>query len=204
MPTPSRPAPSDGSGRSLASSSGRPDRRSSQRTVADRRGFFSQAMAVACGGLALLVPLVSGLVVLLDPLRRTSAVGKRIPVAPLGAVPDDGIPHEFPVIADRVDAWNRSTAPIGAVYLRRQPGESRIECLSAICPHAGCFVKFDPQTDTYVCPCHNSQFSLDGAIVEPSPSPRPMDTLECKVSQDEILVKFEQFYSGTAKKVVKG
>ena len=58
-----------------------------------------------------------------DPLRRSRALGKLIPVAPLDAVPDDGIPHEFPVVAERVDAWNRSLEPIGAVYLRRKAGE---------------------------------------------------------------------------------
>jgi Rieske Fe-S protein len=170
----------------------------------DRRGFVSQALAIVCGGLALLVPLVSGLVVFFDPLRRTTVVGKLIPVAPSGAVPDDGIPREFPVVAQRVDAWNRSLEPIGAVYLRRKPGEDKIECLTATCPHAGCFVSYDAHTDTFKCPCHNSQFALDGGIIEPSPSPRPMDSIECKLEGDEVLVKFEDFYSGRAEKVVKG
>jgi Rieske Fe-S protein len=122
----------------------------------------------------------------------------------VGAVPDDGVPRQFPIVAQHVDAWNRSLEPIGAVYLRRQPGETKIECLTATCPHAGCFVNFDAQTKTFMCPCHNSQFALDGAIIEPSPSPRPMDSLECQVANDQVLVKFEDFYSGKAEKVVKG
>ena len=149
------------------------------------------------------VPLASGLVVFLDPLRRGGANGKRIPVAPLDAVPDDGVPHEFPVIAERVDAWNRSIEPIGAVYLRRQQGAKAIECLTATCPHAGCFVGYDSQSGTFKCPCHNSQFTVDGAIIQPSPSPRPMDTLECQVRGAAILVKFENFYSDRTEKVVK-
>jgi Rieske Fe-S protein len=122
----------------------------------------------------------------------------------LSAIPDDGVPREFPIVAERVDAWNRSLEPIGAVYLRRQPGEAKIECLTATCPHAGCFVNFDAQTKTFMCPCHNSRFAVDGAIIQPSPSPRPMDSLECEVASDQVLVKFEDFYSGKAEKVVKG
>jgi Rieske Fe-S protein len=150
-----------------------------------------------------LVPLASGLVVLFDPLRRNGALGKLIPLAPLDAVPDDGVPHEFPVVAERVDAWNRSIEPIGAVYLRRRQGAASVECLTAICPHAGCFVSYDGQAGTFRCPCHNSQFALDGAVIEPSPSPRPMDTLECQVRGGQVLVKFENFYSGRTDKVVK-
>ena len=119
-------------------------------------------------------------------------------------MPDDGIPHEFPVVAERVDAWNRSLEPIGAVYLRRKAGEKAIECLTATCPHAGCYINFDEQTKTFKCPCHNSQFALDGAIIEPSPSPRPMDSLDAQVQNAQVLVKFENFYSGRTEKVVKG
>lgn len=204
MPTPSQAPSGDGSRENRGGASPESAARTTGPAASNRRGFFSQAMAIACGGLALLVPLASGIVVLLDPLRRTSALGKLIPVAPLEAVPDDGVPHEFPVIAERVDAWNRSIEPVGAVYLRRQRGESQVECLSAICPHAGCFVNYDAQSNTFLCPCHNSQFALDGAIIEPSPSPRPMDSLECEIRTEEILVKFEEFYSGRAQKVVKG
>jgi Rieske Fe-S protein len=170
----------------------------------ERRGFMAQALAIVCGGLSLLVPLGAGLVVFFDPLRRGGALGRMIPVAPLDAVPDDGIPHEFPVVAERVDAWNRSMEPIGAVYLRRKAGEKGIECLTATCPHAGCFIGYDAQTNTFKCPCHNSQFALDGGIIEPSPSPRPMDSLDCQVQDAQVLVKFENFYSGRTEKVVKG
>jgi Rieske Fe-S protein len=107
------------------------------------------------------------------------------------------------VIAERVDGWNRSIEPVGAVYLRRKQGAGAVECLSAICPHAGCFVSYDAEAGTFKCPCHNSQFALDGAIIQPSPSPRPMDALDCQVRQGEVLVKYENFYSGRTEKVVK-
>ncbi len=172
-------------------------------TTDERRGFLTKAAAVVLGGLVALIPAATGLAVFLDPLRRKAKGATFSPVAPLGAVPDDGIPRQFPVVADHVDAWNQSTQPIGAVYLRRLPGEAKPECLTATCPHAGCFVAYDGATNTFKCPCHNSSFAVDGAIIEPSPSPRAMDTLPCEVEQDEILVKFENFYTGKADKVVK-
>jgi Rieske Fe-S protein len=171
--------------------------------VAARRGFFTNAVTVLLGGLVGLVPLASGLAVFLDPLRRKSQKGKFLRVASLEGVPDDGIPRQFPVIAQHVDAWTQSMEPIGAVYLRRAPGQEKPECLTATCPHAGCFVAYDGTSDTFKCPCHNSSFTVEGQIIQPSPSPRAMDALQCKIDQQEILVKFENFYTGKAEQVVK-
>ena len=36
--------------------------------------------------------------------------------------------------------------------------------LDLACPHQGCQVKKDG--DKYVCPCHNSQFKLDGSLIQ--------------------------------------
>jgi menaquinol-cytochrome c reductase iron-sulfur subunit len=172
-------------------------------TVVRRRGFLTSAVAIVCGGLVALVPIASGLLVFFDPLRRKGKAGQFIRVASLDLLPDDGIPRQFPVVAERVDAWNRSLEPIGAVYLRRNQGQEVPECWTATCPHAGCFVNFDGTSNTFKCPCHNSTFTADGAIIEPSPCPRPMDTLECKVADQGVLVKFENFYTGKTEKVAK-
>jgi menaquinol-cytochrome c reductase iron-sulfur subunit len=80
-----------------------------------------------------------------------------------------------------------------------------VKALNTTCPHAGCFVNFDAQVDEFKCPCHNSFFKLDGAIIEPSPSPRAMDSLEVKVDPDTkiVSVKYQNFYTGIADKKVK-
>ena len=89
----------------------------------DRRGFVTRLMAVICGGIAGAVPFFSGLVVILDPLRRKAGGKGFLRVTTLDSVPDDGIARYFPVVTDRTDAWNRYLdEPIGAVFLRREPG----------------------------------------------------------------------------------
>ena len=141
-------------------------------------------------------------------LRRASAAGKAafLPVADLAAIPDDGVPRQFPVIADRVDAWTGfASEPVGAVYLSRPQGSREVRALSATCPHAGCFVDLEKATQCFRCPCHNSSFTLDGSIVNPSPSPRAMDELECRVGGNgQVEVKWQKFRAGVAAKVVQG
>ena len=141
----------------------------------ERRSFLVKAVAAILGGLAAVFPLAVGLFTFADPLRRrSSSTGDGyFRVANLDAIPDDGVPRQFSVIADRTDAWNRfPQEPIGAVYLRRRQGEKTPEAFNAICPHAGCFIAYATERKLFQCPCHNSAFQLDGSIVEPSPSPR--------------------------------
>jgi menaquinol-cytochrome c reductase iron-sulfur subunit len=170
-----------------------------------RRQFLAKALALACGGLATLAPLAAGVWAFLDPLRRRSAAATFRPVADLTAIPADGVPRRFAVIADRVDAWTGFAAePVGAVYLRREAGGDAVQALSATCPHAGCFVEIEPTGRCFRCPCHNSSFTLDGGIVAPSPSPRPMDGLACRVAANgTVEVKWETFYTGIADKVAR-
>ncbi len=172
---------------------------------APRRGFLAKALALGCGGLATLAPLGAGVWAILDPLRRTSGAAAFRPVTDLAAVPADGVPRRFAVVADRVDAWTGFAAePVGAVYLRREPGSDTVQALSATCPHAGCFVEMNATGTCFRCPCHNSAFTFDGGIVEPSPSPRPMDGLECRVAEGgAVEVKWENFYTGIAAKVAR-
>jgi Rieske Fe-S protein len=171
-----------------------------------RRGFLARVVTIACGGLATLPPVAAGLWTLFDPLRRSRGAASFLPVADLAAVPDDGLPRQFPVIADRVDAWTGfASEPVGAVYLRRERGSREVQALSATCPHAGCFVDLEKTGRCFRCPCHNSSFTLDGGIVAPSPSPRAMDDLECRVGGNgQVEVKWQKFRAGVAEKVVQG
>jgi menaquinol-cytochrome c reductase iron-sulfur subunit len=163
-----------------------------------RRDFLIKAAAVAIGAVTLLVPVVSGLLVLLNPLRRKSSGASAVRVASLKALPENGEPRKFPVLATRVDAWNRTPdVPVGAVYLRRT-GDGKVTAFNVVCPHAGCFVDFQAARDRYHCPCHNSSFTLDGRILDPaSPSPRGLDELPVEIRNgDEVWVKFQNFRAG--------
>ncbi|MBX3732977.1 MAG: Rieske 2Fe-2S domain-containing protein [Verrucomicrobiae bacterium] len=174
-------------------------------TGGTRRSFVKEALALVIGGLATLVPVAAGLWVWLDPLRRRGdarGAGFRR-IASLTALPADGTPRRFTVLADRVDAWTRMPAvPVGAVYLRRT-GEREVEALQTVCPHAGCFVDYRPEARDFLCPCHNSTFAIDGAINDPrSPSPRPMDTLPVEIRGEEVWVRYENFQAGQSEKRV--
>jgi len=168
----------------------------------DRRDFITKAAAVAIGGAIAVVAPVAGVCVLLDPLRRKSEAGASVLVASLNALPE-GEPRKFPVLATKVDAWNRTpNVPVGAVYLQRLK-DNQVRALNVVCPHAGCFVDFRSALGHFHCPCHDSSFSLDGQILDPkSPSPRSLDELPVEIrGNGEIWVTFQNFRAGVHDKI---
>ncbi len=169
----------------------------------ERRNFLIKTAAAITGGIAAIFPFAIGLFTFADPLRRRSAGNGEgfVRVASLTAVPDDGVPRQFAIVADRTDSWSRlPNEPIGAIYLRRKKGEEEPQAFNAICPHAGCFVGYTAERNLFQCPCHNSAFQLDGSIIQPSPSPRAMDELPCEIrtvdGRQEIWVQFHDFLPG--------
>ena len=169
----------------------------------DRRAFFKKACCVGLGTAAVLAPIGAGVAVFLDPLRRKSAEGEFIAVTTLSALPEGGGPRKFSIITTQQDAWNRTpNVPIGAIYLRRT-GAQTVQALNVVCPHAGCFVDFMPGRNSYLCPCHDSTFAVDGKINDPkSPAPRGLDELAVEIRNGgEVWVKFQNFMSGTHDKI---
>src|SRR5689334_19663814 len=105
-----------------------------------RRGFLKRLLAGIISAFLGLVPVGAGLTVMLDPLRRKIGSDDAVPVTSLDGLPQDGVPRKFPVLATRIDAWNKFThVPVGAVYLRRL-SDGKLQAFNAMCPHAGCFV----------------------------------------------------------------
>ena len=83
-----------------------------------------------------------------------------------------------------------------AYVFKKSAGEkTEFYCMSAVCTHLGCMVQYvgkeesEPVTTNkprvgFSCPCHGSQFSLDGAVVA-GPAPKNLPWLALSVSPDD-------------------
>jgi glycine/D-amino acid oxidase-like deaminating enzyme/nitrite reductase/ring-hydroxylating ferredoxin subunit len=70
-----------------------------------------------------------------------------------------------------------------AVY-RDETGE--LHALSAACTHVGCVVHFNPFERCWDCPCHGSQFGVDGEVLA-GPARKPLEPLprEFEITPDQ-------------------
>jgi len=99
------------------------------------------------------------------------------------------------------DAWTTARdVVLGAAWLRR-PADGKLEALSAVCPHLGCAVDYDTDVTKFKCPCHHSEFNLDGKV-EGGPAPRAMDELELEEKDGTVAVRYQRFRQGIGEKEV--
>ena len=116
-----------------------------------------------------------------------------------------GEPQAFAILAERQDGWVKyPKEPVGSVWLVRQPESSPepVLALSAECPHLSCPVNLAPDRQSFLCPCHQANFTLEGQKIN-DVAARGMDSLPVKLSGDpdpEVLVKFERFQPQLAEK----
>lgn len=162
----------------------------------ERRGFV-KFLCIVIGGIVSAVPFGAGIWAYLNPLTREKEGGGDgfIKITTLDAIPANGTPAKFSVIADKEDAWNKfKNISVGAIYLLKEGG--KVKALHTVCPHLGCFIDYRSSKNDFFCPCHNSNFKLDGSIVS-GVSPRPMDPLKIEIrNKEEVWVKFQNFQPG--------
>lgn len=136
---------------------------------------------------------------LTHPLRTPTTSGSDafIPVGKLAQF-QGSLPVKVDLFSDKVDAWNRVVeVKVGSAWVLRQGEELR--ALSTVCPHLGCAIDYDAENGKFLCPCHDSFFSLEGAV-ETGPSPRGMDALEVQTEGELVAIRYQRFRQGTDRK----
>lgn len=180
--------------------------------------WLSGMIATACSA----VVAVPGVAYVFATVRRREASGATVRrVTPLDVL-RPGQPVAMAISGSRQDAWTLYPEElIGRVWLVRKTdektpaAESQVEAFTTVCPHLGCEVQENAGGKGFYCPCHKAKFDTSGARVSSkqlgkhNPAPRGLDSLECRVVQDEqsgewwVEVKYEKFEYGLTKKIAK-
>ncbi|HUY14860.1 MAG TPA: Rieske (2Fe-2S) protein [Terriglobia bacterium] len=154
-----------------------------------RRSFLLRLLNLAAAGLTpvLAVPYIR---FLLYPifLRGSKKLWFSLGAAGQFSSPTAPISRLVPVKME--DGWLESSGQ-RPVYITKD-AQGQVEVLSAVCPHLGCTVQWSSAKNQFLCPCHGSVFTPDGAHIS-GPSPRGMDSLPVKVENGELMVKYEDF-----------
>ncbi len=175
------------------------DENSEQKQVTEReisrRTFFSY-VNVAIGGFitALLgVPLIGAAI--LPALKKTKA--QEVSAGPITDFQIEQ-PKDVTLNVTTKDGWIQSQQPRGAWVVEHSQQDFTV--FNGRCTHLGCSYNWFPDRKEFICPCHGSHFTITGKVVA-GPAPRPLDTLESKIQQGDLIVDFEDFQVGIPQKV---
>ncbi len=82
--------------------------------------------------------------------------------------------------------WAGVTARTGA-WLRRQNDGSFV-AFSINCSHLGCPVRWLPEADLFMCPCHGGVYYKDGTVAA-GPPPRPLTRYPVRINQGQVEIQ---------------
>jgi cytochrome b6-f complex iron-sulfur subunit len=89
--------------------------------------------------------------------------------------------------ADQYPPGSITSVEAGRFYLVRLE-DNGLAAVYRRCTHLGCAVPYDPAVGSFVCPCHGSQFTPEGDVLNP-PAPRPLDLFPLEINPaGEIVV----------------
>jgi menaquinol-cytochrome c reductase iron-sulfur subunit len=160
-----------------------------------RRGFLRLAMGIlsACIGLILGIPFVAALVA--PTYKRSASPFAR--VGEVGPLPQ-GSPVSREFQFETTDTFIRETVTHEVWILKHS--DTDLTVFSPICTHLGCHYDWNPSARQFVCPCHNSYFTMEGKVIS-GPAPRPLDTLPYRIEQGILFVRWEEFRTGIPEKI---
>ncbi len=88
---------------------------------------------------------------------------------------------------DQIPAGTVTPVEAGRFYLVRLD-DGGFLAIYRRCTHLGCAVPFDQSSRRFICPCHGSEFNLEGDVLN-QPASRPLDLFSLTLSESgEIIV----------------
>jgi cytochrome b6-f complex iron-sulfur subunit len=135
-----------------------------------RRNFVNYFLggSLAATVLAFLYPIIRFIL----PPSHAEAIEKRVAAAKVGEL----TPNSFKI-------FKFGASP--GILINTQEGQ--IVALSAVCTHLTCTVRYESDSGTLFCPCHNGRFDLAGNVIS-GPPPAPLETYKVEISGEEIFV----------------
>jgi quinol---cytochrome c reductase iron-sulfur subunit, bacillus type len=163
------------------------------------RRWFLLKLGLIFNGIAGTILAVPVIRYLLSPAKRDDAYKSWVT---LGSI------QSFPVGETRLATyvnpfrrpWDGETAGV-ACYVRRTAQEE-FQVFAVNCAHLGCPVRWFPQSQLFMCPCHGGAYYADGSRAS-GPPERGLFTYDHKIAAGELMINAGQMptLSNTAKLV---
>jgi menaquinol-cytochrome c reductase iron-sulfur subunit len=154
-----------------------------------RRSFVLALFSLSGAAISALlaIPLVRFTIF---PLRKSTTDTTWSEIGPAQDFWSLSAPVAKTIVLERRDAWQTTSSQTAVYVLPPKDGQFRI--LSPVCPHLGCSIRWVDAEGKFICPCHSGSFTATGERIA-GPPPRSMDSLDCKVEDGVLKVRYQYF-----------
>jgi nitrite reductase/ring-hydroxylating ferredoxin subunit len=159
------------------------DPRSVDPRLVSRRWLLFKA-AVALNGLVGIVLAVPIVRYLLAPWRKDASYDSWVSLGPFDRFPQGETRLAF-YKNPSAQPWDGATDNV-ACYVRRT-GASDFQVFAINCAHLGCPVRWFPQSQLFMCPCHGGVYYADGSRAS-GPPERGLFTYDWQIVSGELQI----------------
>ncbi len=160
----------------------------------DRRTFLSYVIAAVGAFITTVagVPLVGSLILPgLRPRQPNWVTAGSAADFPIGQ------PKAATVTVTSKDGWIEQKEAKGIWVVKQS--DTSFTVFNGRCVHLGCAYSWQPSMNEFACPCHGGRYSIDGKVLG-GPPPRPLDTLQWRMDQGNLVIQYEDFRLGVPQK----
>ena len=158
----------------------------------ERRSFLGYIIGLIVSGISAVLGITIGRYSI-KPALSPAGTSEWTDAGLVEEIPN-GKPAKRNVVISTTAGWAQFNAQ-QLVWIMKE-GE-RITVFSAVCPHLGCTINEAPKG--FICACHGSAWNVQGERIA-GPTPRGMDTLESRIEDDLLKVKYQFFKQGAPRK----
>jgi menaquinol-cytochrome c reductase iron-sulfur subunit len=153
----------------------------------NRRSFLFKLAILINGAIGLLIaaPVIR---FLLGPVRRKANYESWIPLGKAGDY-EPGTTILATYRNPSTNSWDGETANV-ACYVRRQV-DGTFTVFAVNCAHLGCPVRWFPQSQLFLCPCHGGAYYADGSRAA-GPPERGLFTYASRLDGDTLMIEAGQ------------
>jgi Rieske Fe-S protein len=147
-----------------------------------RRTFYLAAIYALGGVISIALAIPTAIYLLVAPRAPKSAgwidLGDISELTP-------GAPVELSAEQSRIDGWRTETEKKIA-WVVKTP-DNKVLAFGPQCTHLACAYHWEMSSGKFVCPCHGSEFSIDGKVLM-GPAARPLDQYQTKIENNRLQI----------------
>lgn len=144
----------------------------------DRREFLKKAI-ISCS--ALCIAALGAIAAFLYPAKTGQRKQQFVYLMEEDDLPRRGVR----MVTFSVRAEEQDVVTVNRVFV--VGGDQGVTAFSPVCTHLGCFVNWDANKKTFICPCHGGKFSMSGEVIG-GPPPAPLKKLPLHIENDKVYV----------------